>query len=307
MACEGGLSQKPVCQSLQIRSFHECRTFVLPYLPATSGRFNRQSKYLTEIIHNQCTMIRIGLLGCGNIGHIIAKHQDNFQIIALHDRIPEKAGELEEISGGTAYRDFESFIGADFDLVVEAASVKAVRLFGCRVLESGKNLVIMSVGALSDREFCSGLLQRAEECGRKIYIPSGAILGLDNLKVGRISGIDKILLRTTKNPSSLGISVREKTLIFSGKATECIKEFPKNINVSVAISLASGKEVDVELWADPDVDRNIHEIFVEGEFGDAYIKVRNVPSPENPATSYLAALSILTLLRDIDNPLVVGT
>ncbi len=50
----------------------------------------------------------------------------------------------------------------------------------------------------------------------------------------------------------------------------------------------------------------MHEIFFEGEFGEAYIRVRNVPSPDNPATSYLAALSILSLLKNLDNPLVIG-
>jgi predicted dinucleotide-utilizing enzyme len=55
------------------------------------------------------------------------------------------------------------------------------------------------------------------------------------------------------------------------------------------------------------VERNIHEVFVEGEFGDIYIRVSNVPSPDNPATSYMAALSILALLRNLENPLVVGT
>ena len=37
------------------------------------------------------------------------------------------------------------------------------------------------------------------------------------------------------------------------------------------------------------------------------ISVHNLPSPDNPATSYLAALSVLTLLADLDTPLVVGT
>ncbi|HWQ64203.1 MAG TPA: aspartate dehydrogenase, partial [Methanospirillum sp.] len=32
----------------------------------------------------------------------------------------------------------------------------------------------------------------------------------------------------------------------------------------------------------------------------------NLPSPDNPATSYLAALSVLSLLKNIDNPLVIG-
>jgi predicted dinucleotide-utilizing enzyme len=58
---------------------------------------------------------------------------------------------------------------------------------------------------------------------------------------------------------------------------------------------------------DPAADRNVHELFIEGDFGETYIRVTNVPSPENPATSYLAALSILSLLKNLDNPLVIGT
>ncbi|HVP94922.1 MAG TPA: aspartate dehydrogenase [Methanoregulaceae archaeon] len=252
-------------------------------------------------------MIRIGLLGCGNIGHIIAKNQENFEILALYDRIPEKARELADISGGTAYEDFNTFIGADFDLVVEAASVLAVRHYGTAIINSGKDIVVMSVGALSDKAFLSLLTETARRERKKIYIPSGAVMGLDNIKVGQISGIHKLLLKTTKNPESLGLASDEKRLVFSGKAHQCIKEFPKNVNVSVALSLAAGCEADVELWVDPEVDRNIHEIYIEGDFGDACIRVRNLQSPDNPSTSYLAALSILTLLRNIDNPLVVGT
>jgi aspartate dehydrogenase len=96
-------------------------------------------------------------------------------------------------------------------------------------------------------------------------------------------------------------------MIFSGKANECIKAFPKNVNVSVAMSLAAGQDTDVELWIDPAVDRNVHELFVEGDFGETYIKVTNFPSPDNPATSYLAALSILSLLEDLNSPIAVGT
>ena len=143
--------------------------------------------------------------------------------------------------------------------------------------------------------------------GRRIYIPSGAICGLDNLKVGRISPLSSLLLRTTKSPSSLGIPASEKTLIFKGKANECIKEFPKNVNVSVSLSLACGRDADVELFVDPSVERNVHEIFAEGDFGDIYIRVSNLPSPDNPSTSYLAALSILSLLNQLNDPLVIGT
>lgn len=252
-------------------------------------------------------MMRVGLLGCGNIGHLIASHAEGFEITALYDQDPDRARELAARSGGTAYDSFEAFVDADVDLVVEAASVRAVRAHGEAVLGAGRDFVVMSVGALADPSFLARLRAAAVAARRRVYIPSGAVMGLDNLKVGRIGGIDRLVLRTTKNPASLGLALTERTLVFKGQANECIKAFPKNINVSVAIALAAGREVEVELFADPAVDRNIHELTAEGAFGDAYIRIRNVPSPDNPATSYLAALSILVLLRDLAEPIVVGT
>jgi aspartate dehydrogenase len=252
-------------------------------------------------------MITVGLIGCGNIGHIIARHADSVKITALFDRDLTKTEELSSICGGTVYSDFGAFLDSQVDLVIEAASVKAVREYASQILSRKKDIVIMSVGALADNTLKENLVLAARKSGRRIYIPSGAIFGLDNLKIGRISPVEKLVLKTTKNPASLGIPATEKRLIFRGKANECIKEFPKNVNVSVAMSIAAGHDADVELWVDPSVDRNVHEITVEGEFGDAYIRVRNLPSPDNPSTSYLAALSILTLLKNLEDPLIIGT
>ena len=252
-------------------------------------------------------MIRVGLLGCGNIGRIIAKEYVGVEITALHDRIPERAEETAKLCDAEVYQDFSSFVRADIDIVVEAASVAAVRDHAEEILSNGKDLVILSVGALADADFRERITSLARANGRKIYIPSGAILGLDNLKVGQIAPFTRLLLRTTKSPESLNISAKRRMMIFSGKANDCIREFPKNINVAVALGLAAGREADVEIWIDPDVDRNIHEIIAEGAFGEIFIRVSNVPSTDNPSTSYLAALSILTLLKNLNEPLVVGT
>ena len=252
-------------------------------------------------------MIKIGLLGCGNIGHIIAHHTGSFAISAVYDQVFERAQEIAALCGAKAYRDFDSFVASDIDIVVEAASVSAARAHAIEVLSHKKDMIIMSVGALTDPGFRDECRRTALAHGRKIYIPSGAIFGLDNLKIGRISRVSRLLLRTTKSPVSLGIEAGTRRQIFSGKANECIKAFPKNVNVSVAMSLAAGQDTDVELWVDPAVDRNVHEVFFEGDFGETYIKVTNFPSPDNPATSYLAALSILSLLEKIVDPIVVGT
>ncbi len=251
-------------------------------------------------------MVRIGLLGCGNVGKIIATHQEGFQVVAVFDQLPEHAVSLAELTGSKPYSDFDEFIAADFDICVEAASIVAVRAYALKIIEQGKDVLILSVGALADNAFREDLISVAREKQRRIHIPSGAIMGLDNLKVGQISRIESILLRTTKSPKSLKMDVSTRTLAFKGKAKDCVKQFPKNINVSVAIALASAHEVQVELWADPSVDKNIHEIFVNGEFGEIYTKITNLPSPDNPATSYLAALSVLSLLKNLDNPLVIG-
>ncbi|KAF1075396.1 aspartate dehydrogenase [Methanogenium sp. MK-MG] len=252
-------------------------------------------------------MRRIGLLGCGNVGEIIARKQEGFIIVALYDTAYARAQAVEEMCGAQAYESFDEFLAQDLDIVVEAASVSAVQTHAEAILLAGKDMVILSVGALTDEPFRDHLKACAEKNGKRIYIPSGAITGLDNLKVCQIAEVSKVMLRTTKNPRSLGIEADKPMLLFKGTARDCIRRYPKNINVAVAIELASGHEVEVELWADPGTDRNTHELIVEGEFGDITIRVSNRPSPENPATSYLAALSILTLLRNLDNPIQIGT
>ena len=131
---------------------------------------------------------------------------------------PSGQQEIAKISGARAYGDFESFISADIDIVVEAASVVAVWMHAQDVLSHHKNLIIMSVGALADPAFRDQIRKTALVTGTKVYIPSGAIFGLDNLKVGRISKITRLLLRTTKSPASLGMEARRAAADLFGKS-----------------------------------------------------------------------------------------
>ena len=253
-------------------------------------------------------MIRIGLLGCGNIGGIIARKHEGIEVVAVFDHLRERAHALAGILGAAhCHDDFQDFIRDDFDILIEAASIGAVQQHGEDILRHGKDLIVMSVGAFADAPFRLLLEQTASTLGRTIRIPSGALFGLDNLKIGQVSRLDRVLLRTTKQPASLGLSVQQRTLLFQGNASECIKLYPRNVNVAVALSLAAGQEVEVELWADPAVTRNSHEVIVNGEFGEAQLTTFNLPCPDNPATSYLAALSILTLLKNLGRALRIGT
>ena len=104
-------------------------------------------------------------------------------------------------------------------------------------------------------------------------------------------------------------ALKEPTVIFSGSAREAVPAFPANINVAAALSLAGigADKTEVRILADPTSDKNIHEIEAEGEFGKLFVRMENVPSPTNPKTSYMAALSAIALLRRITASLVVGT
>ncbi len=66
-------------------------------------------------------------------------------------------------------------------------------------------------------------------------------------------------------------------------------------------------DVRVKVAADPAIDVNRHEIEVEGDFGRIATRVENIPSPRNPRTSYLAALSAIATLKSIVQPVKIGT
>jgi aspartate dehydrogenase len=254
-------------------------------------------------------VVRIGLLGCGNIAGIIAAHSEGIiEIVACYDRDEARMEDFSRRTGAVACPDPDSLLAKDYRVLVEAASVQAVSDHLLQILESGKDTVVLSVGALTDEAFLERARERARDRGVTVRVPSGAVFGLDNLKVAQLGGLEKLVLRTTKPPGSLGLEgVTEPQCLFRGAASDAVRQFPRNINISAAMGLAANTEPTVELWADPAAEVNRHEIEAEGDFGKVSIRCDNLPSPDNPATSYLAALSALALLKGLDDPVKVGT
>jgi aspartate dehydrogenase len=180
------------------------------------------------------------------------------------------------------------------------------------VVSSGKDMMIMSVGALADSTAYAELIESASRSGAKIFIPTGAIAGIDAIRSVKHL-LQEVVLRTTKNPMALSgahffskrgtdpASIKEKQVIYRGPAAEAVKLFPANVNVAAVLSIAGAgpEKTLVEIVADPGATTNKHEITAKGSFGEIYIMVNNVPSPGNPKTSYLAALSAIECLRSI--------
>lgn len=269
----------------------------------------------------------VGLVGCGAIGTVLAQAIDEGQagdtcLVMVYDRIAEKAKALSQKlkSKPKIAENFNELLESrDIELVIEAASQDAVRAYALKVLEVGKSLMIMSVGALVDSKLVKKIGCLAKEKGVKVYIPSGAIAGLDGLKSALIGNVESVTLTTRKPLEALkdahyfkekyGVKIVNPTIICEGTATEACKLFPTNVNVAATLGLAGlgpGK-TKVKIIADPHISRNIHEIEVKGEFGELKIHVENVPFIDNPKTSYLAALSAVATLKEITEPLLIGT
>ena len=113
-------------------------------------------------------------------------------------------------------------------------------------------------------------------------------------------------LTTRKSPRSLGNDIDTEEVLFEGKASQAVKEFPLNINVAATISIACQRDIDVKIIVDPKVDRNVHEIVAKGDFGEFKTRTENFPCAANPKTSMLAALSAIRLLKSFNETISVG-
>ena len=201
------------------------------------------------------------------------------------------------------------------DIVVECAPAALLSSIAEPVLRAGKELIVLSVGALLDR---LELVDLARATGGRITVPTGALLGLDAVAAAAESGIDSVKLVTRKPPLGLAgaphlagrdlAGLTEAVQVFAGTARGAAKGFPANLNVSVALALAGigPDRTEVEIWADPAVTRNTHTITLRSPVADLTMTIENVPS-ENPKTGRITALSVVSLLRKRTAPLAVGS
>jgi aspartate dehydrogenase len=246
--------------------------------------------------------VKVGVLGYGAVGRFVAKwlHERGW-LVAIYD-VDKKALEKAEELGFRISRTIEDFLNVEMNVVVEAASQRAVYEYAEKILRSGRDVVILSAGALADEKFYEKIKSVAEEEGRRIYVPSGAIAGVDAIRAVA-DQLDRVVLITRKSPESLGVD--EEGIVFEGSVRDAVRLFPRNLNVAATLGLAAGfSKVKVCVMADR-VDANIHEIFAFGSFGEIRIVIKNRKLRENPKTSVLAALSVIRTVESIAGCVVI--
>ena len=79
------------------------------------------------------------------------------------------------------------------------------------------------------------------------------------------------------------------------------------VTESLSIAGIGAKKTGVQIIASPDYKRNMHEIYIESKAGNIRTICQNIPFADNTKTSYLAALSAMSVLKGIFEPIKIGS
>jgi aspartate dehydrogenase len=207
----------------------------------------------------------------------------------------------------------EELLAARPEVVVEMGGHTALACHGPTVLRAGVDLLIVSVGALAEPSVEAAIFDAARAGKSQARVVSGAIGALDAIAAAAVGGLERVT-HTTRKPARTLLPADEAARLnrprelFRGSARQGALLFPESINVAAAVSLAGlGLDrTEVCVIADPSVDRNQHEVVAEGAFGRLRFEIQNVPTPENPRTGRLVAMSLAHALRARRAPLSVG-
>jgi len=272
-------------------------------------------------------MMRVAILGGGTIARLVlerAKQRElrGIELVGLGGRRPDSpAAGLAREFGLPYVVGRGALLALRPQVVLEAASHEAVREHLVALLEAGIGVVVLSAGAFAS----AGLQEAAERAAARgdasLYVPSGGIGGLDALKAACVAGVDEVSIQVAKPPAawkgipfvqSLGIDLDRLSVaqtLFEGPAREGVPHFPQNVNIAAVLSLAGigWERTRLKVVADPSLTANTHTIRVSGRTGRFNIVLENVPTPENPKTSWLACCSALAALRSLASKVRYGS
>jgi aspartate dehydrogenase len=260
------------------------------------------------------TPIRVGFIGFGTIGRRVqqlaaARAPGQLDIVAALVQDPNKPR-----PEGTPkiVASVSELLAERPDVVVEAGGHDALRAHGAAVLRGGVDLIMVSVGAFANHGLLEEITEAAKRGHARARVPSGAIGALDAIASAAMGGLTRVTHTTRKPPRALYSAeeaerIKDVTEVFRGPAREAALKFPENVNVCAAVSLAGiGLDrTEMCIVADPSVERNVHEVVAEGDFGRLRFEIQNIPT-EKPATGRIVAMSVFKELMARREPFSIG-
>ena len=276
--------------------------------------------------------LRIGLLGCGAINSKVAemitageagpsvvstvlvrKKRSEEELLQLLPR--ECYGNVTITTSPDEFFSLES----NWNLCIEAAGQAAVVEHARKCLEMGRNLMMTSIGSLTDDILYDNLRATAEANGSRLILCTGSMPAVDWMGSAALTSCTEVTVTQTKPPKAWLrtraeidypdlLTVQEPFTIFHGSAREAASLYPKNANVAAMLALTTVglDKTKAKLVANPSATRNRVEVSFLGAAGQMKIEVEASPSPTNPRTSAVVPLSVVKAVRKLCCPVVVG-
>ena len=257
-------------------------------------------------------MKRIGLYWCGKLNKIVASCYkkgilEGYKIVGCYSKTKEHREELSEFLNIPSCDSYDDLLNLNLDYIVEATNPQATKDILEKTLERKVNVILLSIGALSDREYYEHIKDLCIKNNVRVHLASGAISGFEVLKTAQIMGLTKASLTNTKGPNALKKTslYNENMLIkedvaFLGSAKEAINNLPTGINVGVATALATMGVDDtiIKIQTKPNFVGDSQ--CIDFECGDEIKGHLDLYSK----TSDIAGYSVVALLNNLLSPIV---
>ena len=267
--------------------------------------------------------LTVGIAGLGNIGTDVARWlvaggaadtpagvlsaSSGLRLVAAAGRDPEAVASKLAALGADARAVALHEVVDHCDVLVDCLAPEASAHLLDACVESGRILVPVSVCVLL---LNPGLLARARRSGTRVIVPSGAVAGLDALRAAALGELRAVRVKTRKPPAGLdGEAGSGPRQLFEGNAFDACRAWPHNVNIAATLALAGlgGERTEVQIWSDPTLSRNVHEIEIDSDATSIRLRIENRPSAANPRSSALTAQSVCETLRGLVTPVRVGS
>jgi len=190
---------------------------------------------------------RVGLIGFGFIAgfiynEITTRPELGLDIAFVWNRSPER---MKDVPSDLILEDLSDFASTSPDLVVEMSHPDISRNYAKAILQK-TNYMMLSVTAMADPQLEAELKETAEANGTTLFIPHGAMVGVDNLNEARDNWAD-VTITFKKPPANVDLSesgtdaaeAGSAQVIYDGSVRGAAAKFPRNVNSMATCALAS--------------------------------------------------------------------
>lgn len=259
--------------------------------------------------------IRVGIVGCGRVGRVIAFAIDTGRVYAdltaICDTNADKVQELMfQLKRPTRSMSLQGLV-ASVDLVIEATNRHIAPTIIMAALNGGKDVLVTNTAAVLARDDFGRL---AHERGLTIFAANALLTGVDALGTAAASpGIAKMTLTLACPPPVLAgapflrgrdLPVGEDAqLVFQGEAGDAMVAFPSLANLVAAASIGAGAaELLVRIASHDVTDATDIELALSTDRHQTTSRVRATSDGAEPVHPEVIGLASVGFLRSLVSP-----